>query len=522
MTITSNSTPNFDSNLISSSDSKFRMSSKFFFLTYSQVGPITLHMITESFLKKSFLVNLDTHIFTLEHHKDGGAHAHVFLSFKKRLDLRSPAAFDLVYVIDSKKFILHPNVQKVKSVPNTVNYVIKGVLDPSQRTELNFFSNRSFEDIQLYVSAFVSDKPDKKAITNLNLIKLFTLIKSKGISFDNALDEISRINPSSFLLSYERIDRNLHLIFTRSLFRPYNHFGALYLFNFSPYFQVAVWHSAVKKDKVLCLWGPTNTGKTYLAHQLAGPNPLLVTTLQSFTDYNPNLHTGLIFDDFEFPKVSYAIQTGYEQNYDLDKPETSYLDMDGDHRALLLHLFDPTFGATVRVLYKSIIIPSNVIKIVTSNINLDLVLSHDPALHRRFLFVNVQHDLRSSKTKFSTPELKYCVDGEGQPRTKQFQCRSLPSLNTFFSTLGALDKNDPLRYVNNDPDFLHYNKMYIRLHKHDPHRFKHVDLFSYYLSTLKSTRFMTKSFFLEGCKGLAYFNTLLTLGTYDSMFPPVH
>lgn len=45
------------------------------------------------------------------------------------------------------------------------------------------------------------------------------------------------------------------------------------------------------------MYGPTNTGKTELAKALLGPVPLLVTHLDDLKSWDPDMYSGLVYDE---------------------------------------------------------------------------------------------------------------------------------------------------------------------------------------------------------------------------------
>lgn len=54
---------------------------------------------------------------------------------------------------------------------------------------------------------------------------------------------------------------------------------------------------AWNKKRFLLITGPSNVGKTALAKALLSPSPLLVTHLDDQRTWDPDLYTGLIYDE---------------------------------------------------------------------------------------------------------------------------------------------------------------------------------------------------------------------------------
>jgi len=92
---------------------RFRISAKRFFLTYPQVGDVTLDAIYAALM--AFLPSVM--VVSAEKHKDLGNHFHVYFEFSKTKNLKNPRYFDVLG--------LHPNIQSCKSKKNTLIYIIK-------------------------------------------------------------------------------------------------------------------------------------------------------------------------------------------------------------------------------------------------------------------------------------------------------------------------------------------------------------------------------------------------------------
>lgn len=93
-------------------------------------------------------------------------------------------------------------------------------------------------------------------------------------------------------------------------------------------------------QKSLVLWGPPGTGKSSFACSLL-PGALFVSHIDQLTDFQPELHTGIIFDDVSFTHFPIGSQ---------------------------IHLVDMAFDRAIHVRYQVATIPKGTKKIFTTNI----------------------------------------------------------------------------------------------------------------------------------------------------------
>ena len=100
---------------------RFRINSRYFFLTYSQ-SPTDqeLHTLLNRVVAKESAKALTFARIVREKHADGSPHHHLLLCYQKRVDLTNPNRFD--YVLPDQP---HPNIQKVKSLPHVLDYLEK-------------------------------------------------------------------------------------------------------------------------------------------------------------------------------------------------------------------------------------------------------------------------------------------------------------------------------------------------------------------------------------------------------------
>jgi hypothetical protein len=99
---------------------KFRLSARSLFLTYSQIPKFTTkEFILENLSSKQ--LNIDSYIIALENHADGNLHAHVYLENKSKFSIRNSDFLNLL--IENK--IYHGNYQAVRSKKAVFQYITK-------------------------------------------------------------------------------------------------------------------------------------------------------------------------------------------------------------------------------------------------------------------------------------------------------------------------------------------------------------------------------------------------------------
>jgi hypothetical protein len=132
--------------------------------------------------------------------------------------------------------------------------------------------------------------------------------------------------------------------------------------------EVADWLNNEKDTKCLFLTGKSGYGKTEgIIYLLKGWNPLLITEINSLKNLKSD-HKAIIFDDIAWSKFS---------------------------REDKIHLLDKERTADIRVLYDVIKLPSEVLKVVTSNDPSDLIniFDTDKAILRRIKHIHLEKPL---------------------------------------------------------------------------------------------------------------------------------
>jgi len=112
-------------------EAKFRLNAQKVFLTYPKC-----HLSRESvrdqlviICEKGVKKTLKDYIIAQEKHKDGDDHIHVYADFTSKIDVRRADMFDLTSVDFGVTKKYHGNYQGVRSMENTIQYVIKSDKD---------------------------------------------------------------------------------------------------------------------------------------------------------------------------------------------------------------------------------------------------------------------------------------------------------------------------------------------------------------------------------------------------------
>lgn len=114
--------------------------------------------------------------------------------------------------------------------------------------------------------------------------------------------------------------------------------------------------TAVDQVKSVILWGVPGTGKTTTSLKLF-PRALLVTHMDDLLQFDPSVHTALIFDDMDFKHF----------------PRTAQI-----------HLLDRFFQRSIHCRYRAATIPPKVVKIFTTNEHAGQIFDFsDAAIARR-------------------------------------------------------------------------------------------------------------------------------------------
>jgi len=350
---------------ISESSFGYRLQGKTFLLTYSQVKDAELKLFVDTLTERigsSF--PLESFTATCELHKDGGRHFHVVLTTQKRINTTDAKLFDNLGI--------HPNVTVVRSPKKALEYILKSI-------DKNFTGDESL----LYTSFEISElKPffgvykENDKVTGDPYSHVFTkLATDQDYSVLTAMSTLSKHDAPSVLKNYKKLFQNL--VFIKSQHATYEKsFVDFFRFDFALGGDLMKWIVWDYRSHVLCLMGPTRIGKTTLALQLGGKNPLVINEINGLVFLIPGHHTSIIFNDFNFAEL---------------KDETL---------TKLLAIFDLKTPATIRILFQSIYIPAYLPKIVTSNVDLKRSICIDDAIEARLKFVYLSNLFRIDRAKY--------------------------------------------------------------------------------------------------------------------------
>lgn len=117
------------------------------------------------------------------------------------------------------------------------------------------------------------------------------------------------------------------------------------------------WRFEYPDGSSLILWGEPGIGKTEFAKSLLGENFLLVSHIDQLSDFKPDFHSGIIFDDMSF----------------LHHPRESQI-----------HLLDQDNDRAIHIRYGIGFIPKNTRKVFTTNVTNGHIFDlNDGAIKRR-------------------------------------------------------------------------------------------------------------------------------------------
>lgn len=316
-------------------DGKFRVASKCIGATYScpkdqEVNPIDGAGGKEGLLQ--FWVDLggeanpvEQYIVSVEKHQSGAKHYHLYVRFKNRFETTDVRKFDYAGV--------HPNILKGAIKQGWKDYVAK---------DGDFITNFYKKKVSKYSEALAAE------------------------SLEEALTTLATFHPRDYLLSRDRMKRNL-----------VDHFCATKPSRLKQYESWSEYGEYVKKmvlmsweTKAIILHGPTSLGKTALAKSL-GTNPIMISHLDQLKTL-PTSTTHLILDDMFFGHLP---------------------------RTTVLHLMDLEEERHIHVRYATGVIPAGLPRIFTTN-KMDFLgregeelRQHDPAIERRLLWIDVENKL---------------------------------------------------------------------------------------------------------------------------------
>jgi len=205
-----------------------------------------------------------------ELHKDGTDHLHAMISFDKKRDIRNERYFD----IDD----FHPNIQGVKSVPKSINYI----------------------------------KKDKDFLEwgNINKPEMITFPEYiDGMKFGNWLTSCLQLKvPYGYCLAmWQTLEKK-----NFTTLETFDHSNASRINNL----LLKVMVPKLDHLKSYVIVGPSGCGKTTWAKMHALKPALIATHMDDLKDFKLGYHASIIFDDMSFNHLDQILQIPIVDRYD--------------------------------------------------------------------------------------------------------------------------------------------------------------------------------------------------------------
>lgn len=255
----------------STSTTAFRLNCGQLFLTYPKcpIDPLTALPLLEAML------DFEEYVIAQELHEDGEKHLHVYLrrGQGKKWNIRDPRRLDLSGH--------HGNYQSVRNANAVKKYVTK---------DGNYVTNMTMDS--------TPTNPYQRLLATPNL------------TMEEALKVLSETPQGArdLILHRDQIMKTLQAMRPRETEIKYS------LQDFPG------WTIDWPVSTVLILSGPTNTGKTALAKALLAPRPLFVTHLDTLKIWDPELYSGVIYDEANLkhlPRESQIHHLSLDESLDL-------------------------------------------------------------------------------------------------------------------------------------------------------------------------------------------------------------
>jgi len=221
-------------------------------------------------LHLSYLDNVKYVIVCQEKHKDETDHLHAMVSFDKKKDIRNERFFD----IDN----FHPNIQSVKSVPKSINYIKK---------DKNFIEWGEL---------------------NKNVETTFPTY-TEGMLFTDWLTKCLTLKvPYGYCLAmWQSLEKK-----NFTTLETFDHSNASRIDNL----LLKVMIPKLDHLKSYVIVGPSGCGKTTWA-KIHSPKPtLIVTHMDDLKDFKSGYHASIVFDDMTFNHLDTVLQIPIVDRYD--------------------------------------------------------------------------------------------------------------------------------------------------------------------------------------------------------------
>jgi len=256
---------------------KFRLSAKSLFLTYSKCDlnlEITLDIIKTKL--SNYIVN--EYILVREYHDDGTPHIHGYFKVLKQFNTYNPNYLDLS--IDNG-IIYHGKYESAKYPNKVIEYLLKCIQDKN--------------DPNLLFSCNMTHRIDILG-TLLTFSEAVMRLAENG-KINDALALYRAERPEQYLKSHTTIEKSLRSLHLKNS-------GFITKYNFNDFIIPEEFKTILDnydKAKTLVLIGESGTGKSQLIcaflTQVLNLNPFVINNIDSIRFFKNNFHNAIVFDD---------------------------------------------------------------------------------------------------------------------------------------------------------------------------------------------------------------------------------
>jgi hypothetical protein len=282
-----------------------------------------------------------------EIHRDGNFHLHCYIQLDFIINLTNPNRLDLLNMVTKK--VIHGNYQAVRNKDSVIHYLQKNkgpssleifYLEPSK---ISIKESRK----QSIKEAKELQKEDEKKLQ----LELKQITDEKG--FTQALRVFAEKKPELVATKYTSVYNNLKKY---SEMKPTTVSPKFTADSFVYPTSLLEWFNNYKNSHTLVLESASGFGKTQGIISLLTANGytsiLRINDINKLTDLRTE-HTALILDDLAWDETS---------------------------RETKINLFDKDSISNIRVLYGTVDIPPDILKIVLTNNRMPIVCEWDPRM----------------------------------------------------------------------------------------------------------------------------------------------
>lgn len=216
--------------------------------------------------------NISYLLICRELHKDGTPHIHALIVFTKKVDIKDQHYFDIQSY--------HPNIQTVKHLKKSINYIKK---------DGNFIEEG---DILEHEARSRELPPFDKSMSRL---QWFTICFEHKLPYQYAL-EFWNLNTTSDINTITTVDKDTLKYVT------------------SPLLKIMIPKNDHLKSYVIV--GPSGCGKTTWAKYHCEKPCLWISHMDDLRKFRPGFHQSLVFDDMKFTHLDPVLQIPILDRYD--------------------------------------------------------------------------------------------------------------------------------------------------------------------------------------------------------------